>query len=269
MTQAFWDDVAAPAWVAEQDALDRQLAPHDDALLQAARLQPGWQVIDSGCGAGALTLKLAQAVQPGGAVTGVDFSSQMLALARQRAVGTTLAVDFVQEDLETWDAPAASTDAVVSRLGLIDSEAMLSTLRRLLRPGGRLSATVFRDVSLNEWMLLPTLAVASVLPVDLPPSGAGGPFALAAEDRTRALLTEAGFRDIQLTALDYTVQMTGPGGGGVDVVLAVGPAAAALAAADDDGRAAAHHAVADILAPHDKGQGAFLKASAWLITAQA
>lgn len=272
MTQAFWNDVAAPAWVAEQDALDRQLIPHDRALLAAAQLHDDHRVLDAGCGAGAFTLKVAQAVGPGGAVTGVDFSRQMLDLARRRtgATGATgLTVTFVEADLETWDVPDATFDVAVSRLGLSASKQMLSTLRRVLKGGGRLSATVFREVTHNEWMLLPTLAVASVLPVDLPPSGAGGPFALANAADTTALLTEAGFDDVSLTPLDYTIQMTGAGGGGVDVVLAVGPAAAALHAADDEGRAAARQAVADILAPHDHGEGATLKAAAWLITARA
>ena len=268
MTQAFWDDVAAPAWVAEQDALDRQLTPHDEALLAAAALRDGDRVVDAGCGAGAFTLQVARAVAPSGAATGVDFSRQMLELAERRAAGEAAPVTFVHADLETW-CPAEPVDVVVSRLGLTDSPAMLAALRAVLRPGGRLVASVFRDVSRNEWMLIPTLAVAVVLPVELPPPGPGGPFALADPDRTASLLRDAGFVDVALASVDYDVRMTGPAGGGVDVVLRVGPAAAALAAADDAGRRLARRAVEDALARHDSGEGAVLRASAWLVTARA
>lgn len=267
MTRAFWEDIAAPAWVAEQDALDRQLVPHNSALLAAAQLKDGHQVIDAGCGAGAFTLEVARVVAPTGGVTGVDFSPQMLALALKRATGSGLPVAFVEADLETWSSDAA-VDVVVSRLGLTDSPQILSALSGCLGPGGRLVATVFREVSLNEWMLLPTLAVAGVLPVQLPPPGAGGPLALAEPERTSALLHGAGFIDVDLAPLDYDVRMTGPTGGGVDVVLRVGPAAAALAAADAAGLELARQAVAEALAPHDDGDGAVLRASAWLITAR-
>lgn len=269
MTKRFWDEVGAPAWIAEQDALDRQLTPHDEALLAAARLDVSSHVVDAGCGAGALTLKLAEEVGTSGRVTGVDFSPQMLALARQRAAETALQVEFLEADLETWDGPSGAVDAVVSRLGLTASTTMLATLRRILRPGGQLTATVFRDVGVNEWMLLPTLAVAGVLPVELPPPAADGPFALADQDVAAAALSAAGFQQVQLAPLDYEVQMTGPGGGGIDVVLAVGPAAPAMAAADEAGRAAARAAVGAALAPHDHGDGARLRAGAWVITARA
>ena len=218
MTQAFWDDVAAPAWVAEQDALDRQLVPHDDALLdgsRAARRPPGRRrrlwcgSLDSAGGSSGRSdgCGRRRGLQPS------DAGARRAAGRRQRT-----ARQLPRADLETWSC-AEPVDAVVSRLGLTDSPRMLAALRGLLRPGGRLVATVFRDVSLNEWMLLPTLAVAGVLPVQLPPPGAGGPFALADPERTTSLLHDAGFVDVHLAPLDYDVRMTGPTGGGVEVVL--------------------------------------------------
>lgn len=269
MTKQFWDEVGAPAWVAEQAALDRQLSAHNDVLLARAALAAGSHVVDAGCGAGALTLELARAVGPDGRVVGVDFSAQMLELARRRAAQSASCVEFVEADLETWDGPGSAVHAVVSRLGLTASPALLATVRRVLRPGGQLTATVFRDVGVNEWMLLPTLAVAGVLPVELPAPSPTGPFCLADQDTTTELLVAAGFEQVELAPLDYEVQMTGPGGGGVDVVLAVGPAARALRAADETGRAAARAAVEQALAPHDHGTGARLRAGAWLITARA
>ena len=43
-------------------------------MLDGLRLQPGMQVLDAGCGIGTDAFELAALVNPGSAVTGVDFS---------------------------------------------------------------------------------------------------------------------------------------------------------------------------------------------------
>ena len=50
-----------------------------------AGFQPGERVLDVCCGTGDLTFLMARRVGPRGAVTGLDFSENMLAIARRRA----------------------------------------------------------------------------------------------------------------------------------------------------------------------------------------
>ena len=215
--------------VAQQDHLDRHLRPLTDVTLRRITLRPGQRVLDVGCGAVDFTFAAAALVQPGGSVTGIDFAEPMLALARRRAAERAVtAVGFVAADIETWqpDAPYDPYDAAVSRLGMPPTAAAMSSVRNALVPGGRFAFTCFRGVLENQRMVVPTLAVMEVMPFDLPdPAASSGPFALADPDQVRRLLGGAGFDGIELTPVDYQVEMTGADGA-VDMVLSVGPASA-------------------------------------------
>jgi ubiquinone/menaquinone biosynthesis C-methylase UbiE len=51
-------------------------------------------VLDSGCGAGLETVRLARLVAPSGKVTGIDTSQAFLAEARKRAEGLRLPIEY-------------------------------------------------------------------------------------------------------------------------------------------------------------------------------
>ena len=104
-------------------------------------LAPGERVLDVGSGAGMDSLVAAQMVAPGGFVTGIDMTSEMLARAREsaRELGATN-VEFVEGEAEELPFADASFDVVISN-GVIDlvpdKDAVFSEMYRVLRPGGR------------------------------------------------------------------------------------------------------------------------------------
>lgn len=72
---------------------------------------------------------------------GVDFSPEMLALARQRSASLGRDVDLREGDAQRLELPDASVDTVVCTFGLcaVPSERQaLAEMHRVLRPGGRL-----------------------------------------------------------------------------------------------------------------------------------
>jgi arsenite methyltransferase len=106
-----------------------------DALAAAGRER----IADVGCGPGFYCAELAEDVGPEGFVTGVDGSAPMLELARRRCAALPN-VDFRAGDATAIPLPDASVDAAISvqvQEYVVEVDAALAELRRIVRPGGR------------------------------------------------------------------------------------------------------------------------------------
>jgi ArsR family transcriptional regulator len=107
-----------------------------DVTPLAALLDPAWIVGDLGCGTGLTTAALAPFVAH---VIAVDESSAMLGAARKR-LDTHSNVELRSGSLESLPIDAASLDVAVLSLVLhfvVDPQAVLAEVARVLRPGGR------------------------------------------------------------------------------------------------------------------------------------
>ncbi len=108
--------------------------------LVAAR--PGMRILDLACGPGTLSRRLADKVSPGGEVIGVDLAPGMIALARSMSIPKAR---FELMDIERLDFADESFDAAVCGHGLQfvpNLARALSEARRVLRPAGKLAASV-------------------------------------------------------------------------------------------------------------------------------
>ena len=167
-------------------------------------LESGVRVLDVGCGTGSTTIELARRVAPGGAAVGMDIAPSMLTVARTRAVDKGVDnVEFVVGDAQSDDLGTGTFDAVFSQFGVMffsDPATAFGNLRGALGDGGRMAFACWQDVFVNEWMLVPGLAVVAVtgaLP-PMPGPGEPGPFSLADADRVEQVLLEAGFESIEV-----------------------------------------------------------------------
>lgn len=172
--------------------------PIADLLVQPLAPRPGEAVLDVGCGRGAVTTRVADAVRPGGRVTGIDLSTGMLrALAADLSACGYDEVELLERDASDPGLPTASFDVVAASLVLFflpDPAAALQAWRELLVPGGRLGFTTFgtRD---EVWSRIDAVFEAYLPPavLDARTSGQAGPFATA--EATTALTTGAGLED--------------------------------------------------------------------------
>lgn len=105
------------------------------AILDALRLGPGDRLLEIGCGGGAL---LREAVACGAAVTGIDHSEEMVALARERAPGAEVLLARA-EALPCAGAAFTAVAMSVVFMFLSDPAAVLRECRRVMTPGGRLA----------------------------------------------------------------------------------------------------------------------------------
>ncbi len=106
-------------------------------------LPPGTRVLDLGCGNGYLCRRLARA---GARVVGVDRSPELLERARARERTEPLGVVYVETDAaDLRPLGDAEFDLAIANMSLLDIEDAATSLRelgRVIRPGGRLVASI-------------------------------------------------------------------------------------------------------------------------------
>jgi SAM-dependent methyltransferase len=205
-----WTQEDGDHWVAEADRYDELNSRSGEELMKAVGLKAGERVLDVGCGNGATTLEAAERVRPGGSVVGIDVSTPMLAVARERARSWSVAnADFIEADAQVHPFAPRTFDVVISRNGLMyfdEPTAAFTNLARSLHLGGRLAFTAPQGLDRNEWIMA---AGAAATPILGPPKGVTpgkpGPVGLADPDRTYSIVEAAGFVDI--TIQDVTVPM--------------------------------------------------------------
>ena len=121
----------------EYDAGALPLPGEDEVVVALDAFQPTGDVLELACGTGAWTAHL---LRHADAVTAVDFSPEMLELARRR-VGNDPRVRFVVADLFTW-RPDRRYDVVffgfwISHVPMERFDAFWEFVEECLAPGGR------------------------------------------------------------------------------------------------------------------------------------
>jgi SAM-dependent methyltransferase len=131
-------DVAAESYDRFMGRYSQLLSPQ---LTDLAGVRGGQQVLDVGCGPGALTAELVTRLSPA-AVAAVDPSEPFVAAARQRHPG----VNVVQGSAERLPFPDRTFDAALAQLVvhfMTDPVAGLAEMRRVTRRDGVVAACVW------------------------------------------------------------------------------------------------------------------------------
>ncbi len=268
----FWNGAGGARWVERRAALDVMLAPIQEALFERAAIQPGERVLDIGCGCGATVIAAAEKVGSSGSVVGLDVSAAMLTCAHGLSPADA-PVTLVQGDAMVHHFKAASTDIVISRLGLMyfsDPVRAVLNIRNALRSEGRVAFACWGELRDNPWALEPLQAVYEHVP-KLPGLRPHAPddFAFGSAEWVEKVTTDAGLRRIRLERCDLVLDLAaGEGlGGAVRTALAMGPVSRAVLGQPADAVEAATNAVSKALGRYAKGQGVLAPASFWVVTA--
>ena len=121
------------------------------ALMAPVPLRAGMAVVELGCGAGAFLAALLQ-LEPGLRVTGLDYATSLVGIARTRVPGS-----FGVGDIRSCPAIGTATADLVCSFGVLmylDSEADVSRamgeIDRVAKPGGRIYVGEVSDLAKRD-----------------------------------------------------------------------------------------------------------------------
>lgn len=218
--RSYWNSDAGETWAQEAARLDAMLAPIGETAVAALAPRAGERVIDVGCGAGFTSRAMAAL---GATVTGVDVSAPLLGVAQAAGGGPS----YLEADAGADPLPGPF-DALFSRFGVMffpDPPLAFAHLRAAMAPGARMAFVCWRTMLENDWAREPLAAALPHLTTPPEPADphAPGPFAFADPERTKAILTGAGWREVSLEPLALPYRVGTDVEDALSLMLKIGP----------------------------------------------
>lgn len=181
----------------------RQFIP---PLLDAVGIAAGMSILDVGCGPGYVA---AAATEHGAKATGLDFSGEMVAIAKK----IFPQIEFQEGDAQDIPFAAGSFDRVLANFALLhltEPERACAEACRVLKPGGKFGFTIWAPASESPYAKIIDDAVQAhaMVDVDLP---AGPPHHLySGRDEFRKALERAGFDGASMIFKLHTIRWKVP-----------------------------------------------------------
>jgi ubiquinone/menaquinone biosynthesis C-methylase UbiE len=171
-------------------------------LLDAIGISAGQSVLDVGCGPGYVS---AACAERGAVATGLDFSREMVAIAKEMFPQ----IEFREGDAQNLPLASGTFDRVIANFALLHlatPERAMTEAFRVLKRSGKFAFTTWAKKEENVFVQIVDDAIKAHgdLNVDLPP---GPPFYLyESEKEFRAALERAGFDGASMNFKTHTIE---------------------------------------------------------------
>jgi ubiquinone/menaquinone biosynthesis C-methylase UbiE len=193
-----WDKFS-PGWKKWDDLTMDFLKPMGDAIIASIHPSGNDAILDIAAGTGEPGLTIATMLD-GGKVTITDLSEEMLMIAKDNAEKRGIN-NIETTACDVCELPFAdnSFDAISCRFGFMffpDMQLAADEMLRVLKPGGRISTSVWNAPDKNFWVTatMGTINKNMELPPPLP--GAPGMFRCAKPGLMKEIFEKAGFKNV-------------------------------------------------------------------------
>jgi SAM-dependent methyltransferase len=206
---AQWNTVA-PGWSRQRSYLWSVSRTVGERLVDALDPTPGETLLELAAGPGDTGFTAALRLGPNGLLISTDVAPEMVGTARERGheLGLTN-VDYRVMDAQALDLPDGAVDGIVCRWGVMlvpHPARALEESFRVLRPGGRMSFSVWAEPEANPWGTAVGRALLALGLIDRPDPDAPGPFRLGNTSRVEELVLAAGFDDPTIEEVAVTFE---------------------------------------------------------------
>lgn len=254
----------------EQHMVPALFAPCAASLVAHATLYPGERVLDAACGTGIVARLAALHVGEAGHVTGLDLNPGMLAVARALPPHNGAPMTWQEGTLEALPFEDGAFDVVLCQQGLQfcpNRAGAVREMRRVLRTGGRLFCSVWRDLPHSPYN---TAVVQAVTQHINPEAGQRmrAPCMLGNREELRTLLQTAGFQEVHIQ-IDILPMRVGSFEQFLPGQFAASPIANDVAALDGTARLHFFEQIATALQPYRDDEGYTIPIETHIAQAQA
>lgn len=246
------------------------MKPFAHGVIEAAHLSSGQALIDVACGTGIVARMTKPIVGGSGRVVGVDINAAMLTMAAQLAQIERIAVEWREASVTGLPFETSSFDVALCHHGLqyfphrVDA---LTEIRRVLRPGGRLVASVWRPVRYNPGHHAFANALEKYVSA-LAAAERRTPFSFSEPTDVREAFMSAGFENTNIT-LDARVARFPSPKAMIEIMVQGSPLAKVLDPMSRDAMSRVVEAVSRDLEPYLDDVGLALPMQSWVISATA
>jgi ubiquinone/menaquinone biosynthesis C-methylase UbiE len=193
---------SADWWSAGQARRQETLGAVTEMMLDLAGVQRGSRVLDVAAGTGESTLMAARRAGPMGHVLAADGSASMLKVAAEAAQREGLTnVETRAMNAEDLTLESDSFDAAISRIALMlfpNPVKALTEMRRVVRPGGKVSVIVFSTLEKNPYHGVLYETVRRLGNIPLPAKGAPWIYALGKTGALEDVYRRADFLNVSV-----------------------------------------------------------------------
>ena len=271
-----WNQILAPKWGRFRHLLSAGGKTYSDIACHDFDFQLGNKILDVGCGFGESSLEIAQQVGNQGEVLGIDCTEAFLNIAEQERQHASIEnISYIMGDAQQYPLPTAYFDIAFSRFGVMFFASAVQALRNMhqaLKPGGKLCLIVWRTIADNPcWHDAKQIALQYLPPPEGGITCGPGPFSMANEETTRAMLAAAGFTDVSLfKRADADICVGNSLEEAIDFQTMVGPAGEIIREAGELGKqklSIVRQAIAKHMRQFQTDSGIYMPSSCWLIMA--